>query len=169
MRFPYTSCTIATVPLYPITGVCMERNLSMLAATLGASLATMGCGAAPQQCTLAYPLTVSPLAATLDHASTAAANQVKFRGIAYLVATPATCPQRTDLGALEYATWTNPDPADIQISSAYDDTNGIASCTNATSGAVSLTGTFMPVKIGVGTVGAPDGLTHVVTVTLTCK
>ena len=100
--------------------------------------------------------------------ATGKANQVQFRGIAYAVSTPASCPQRTDFGALEYAMWSNPDSTDIQISSAYDDSNGVASCINSTSGAVTLTGTFMPVKIGNGTVGPPDNVTHVVNVTLTC-
>lgn len=151
----------------------MKGRIVILSAALLAPLAIGGCGSGgtPQteQCTVSYPLTVTPLAATLDHRATGTADQVQFRGIAYAVSTPASCPQRTDFGALEYATWTNPDPMDIQISSAYDNTNGVASCVNSTSGAVTLTGTFMPVKVGNGTVGPPDNVTHVITVSLTCN
>lgn len=151
----------------------MKGHILILTVALLAPLAIEGCGsggtAQDQQCTVSYPLTVTPLAATLDHMSVGTANQVQFRGIAYAVSVPASCPQRTDLEALEYATWSNPDSADIQISSAYDASNGLASCINATAGAVTITGTFMPVKVGSGIVGAPDGLTHIVNVTLTCK
>ena len=151
----------------------MKVRTVILTTAILAPLGIGGCGSGgtpqQQQCTVSYPLTVTPLAATLDHMDAATANQIKFRGVAYAVSVPASCPQRTDLGALEYATWSNPDPTDVQISSAYDDSNGVASCVNATAGTVTLTGTFMPVKIGEVTVGAPDGLTHVVNVTLTCK
>ncbi len=44
--------------------------------------------------------------------------------------------------AIVYGTWSNPDPTDIQISSAIDNTNGTAVCKAATNGAVTLTGTF---------------------------
>ncbi len=44
-----------------------------------------GCGSShsvQQPCTVSYPLTVSPLAATLDHMATGSENTVQFRGVA---------------------------------------------------------------------------------------
>lgn len=53
--------------------------------------------------------------------------------------------------AREYATWSNPDPAAIQISSADDLTNGTAVCKAPTDGPVTLTGTFSQMVSGPAT------------------
>ena len=131
-----------------------------------------GCGSkasTQQQCVGSWPLTVTPMSATLDHTAAGAQNLVVFRGVARATL-PAGCPQTTDLEALVYASWSNPDPTDIQISSADDSTNGQASCLHATSAAVTLTGTFSNYTAPDGTVvGTPADLTYVVGVSLACK
>jgi len=43
--------------------------------------------------------------------------------------------------ALVYASWSNPDPLDVTVSSAADFTNGLATCKNTTAGPVTLTAT----------------------------
>jgi len=67
-------------------------------------------------------------------------DDVQFAGIAYPTA-PAGCPipQWEDL---DYGVWSNPEPNEIQISSADDSTNGTAVCVAPTNGPVTLTGTF---------------------------
>jgi hypothetical protein len=65
----------------------------------------------------------------------------------------------------DYAAWTNPDPINIQISSANDATNGTAVCKGPTNGAVTLTGTFAAVAGGTAGNGLPQTIE---TVQLTC-
>jgi hypothetical protein len=61
--------------------------------------------------------------------------------------------------AIEYGTWSNPDPVDITISSANDSTNGTALCKAPTNGAVTLTGAFP--------IGSPNP--NMKSVQLTCE
>lgn len=112
-----------------------------------------------------FVLTVTPTSATVDHKAKSPLNQVQFIGTGRATAAPG-CP-RPALARLEYAAWSNPDPTDIQISSANDSTNGTAVCVNATNGAVTLNGTFAPV-----TPKGPAGSgtdTTVKSVTLACQ
>jgi hypothetical protein len=88
-----------------------------------------------------WVVNVAPLSATVNHSAAPPANQVQFIG----AATPAPAGPGCAVPALSvrlYAAWTNPDPADITISSANDSTNGTALCKEPTNGAVTLTGAF---------------------------
>jgi hypothetical protein len=118
---------------------CILTGLS--GGLFGALTFVSGCGGvSPVPCSLTTVITVSPLSATVNHAAAPPANQVQFIGTAAPTAPPG-CPVPQWI-ALDFATWTNPDPTDIQISSANDSTNGTAVCKAPTSGAVTLTGTF---------------------------
>ncbi|MFZ0394162.1 MAG: hypothetical protein WCF17_02600 [Terracidiphilus sp.] len=105
---------------------------------LAALLVLCGCGSNP--CNSAWELQVSPASATVNHSAAPPKNQTQFVAVAAPVA-QAGCaiPQ---IVAREYATWSNPDPSAIQISSASDLTNGTAVCKAPTNGPVTLKGTF---------------------------
>jgi hypothetical protein len=90
-------------------------------------------------------VTVAPLSAIADHSAAPPGNQVQFIATAAPVAPPG-CPL-PEWMARVYAAWSNPDPADITISSANDSTNGMATCKAPTRGAVTLTGTFSSVPL----------------------
>lgn len=127
----------------------------------------VGCaGTSPDSCTTTFQLRVSPESATVDHTATPPGNQVQFQGAAFATASAPSCPVPA-LARLEYAAWTNPDPDDIQISSANDSTNGTATCVSATNGPVILTGTFAPVTVTGPAGSGTDTTTQ--TVSLTCK
>jgi len=106
---------------------------------------TCGCGGSTgtAKCTLTTVINVNPTSATVSHAATPPFNQVQF-----IAAGGYAAPAGSEncaipaIAWIEYGTWTNPDPNDIQISSASDSTNGTAVCEAATKGAVTLTGTF---------------------------
>ncbi|MGA2571617.1 MAG: hypothetical protein ABSF23_13955 [Terracidiphilus sp.] len=104
-----------------------------------------GCGGNPAvNCSLGdVEVRVTPTSATIDHAAAPPGNQIQFVGVAQPTA-PIGCPLPTWV-AISHATWSNPDPVDIQISSANDATNGTAICKSPTNGAVTLTGTFTQV------------------------
>lgn len=115
-----------------------------LAVTLVLSLgAVCGCGgkSTMDSCSYSVVIRVNPTSATANHSGNPPANQIQFVGAAYPTATPPSCPVPAS-SALSFATWSNPDPSAIQISSANDSTNGAAVCKASTSGAVTLTGTF---------------------------
>ena len=104
-----------------------------------------GCGgsAGSAGCTLTTVISVNPTSATVDHAATPPANHVQFIAAGgYAAPTGSEHCAVPALAWIEYGTWTNPDPADIQISSATDSTNGTAVCKSPTNGPVTLTGTF---------------------------
>lgn len=128
----------------------------------------LGCGGTSikQDCGIYWILTVTPSSATVDHNAKSPLNQVQFVGVARATAPPG-CPRPADLERLEYASWSNPDPTDIQISSANDSTNGTAICLNATHGPVTLTGTFAPITVNGPAGGGTDKT--VKSVTLTCQ
>jgi hypothetical protein len=112
-------------------------------AGLFAALAVLsGCAAHPTMmpCEVTVEVQVSPTSATVDHGAKPPGNQTQFKGLARPTA-PAGCPV-PEWVASTYATWSNPDPADIQISSANNSTNGTAVCKAPTNGPVTLTGTF---------------------------
>jgi hypothetical protein len=104
-----------------------------------------GCGgsAGTARCTLTTVINVNPTSATVSHAATPPTNQVQF-----IAAGGYAAPAGSEncaipaIAWIEYGTWSNPDPNDIEISSASDNTNGTAVCEAATKGAVTLTGTF---------------------------
>jgi hypothetical protein len=100
----------------------------------------MGCGAASPNCTLTPELGLSPASATANHAAAAPGNQQKFTADEGFTTAQAGCgvPQ---IVALVYPAWTVSDPLDVTISSAQDQTNGLAKCVNATAGPVTLTAT----------------------------
>jgi hypothetical protein len=145
----------------------MRRSIYLLAVfastTTGVSIVGCAAGNTPTDCSGLYVLNVSPTAATADHSATAPGNQVQFQG-AYgaFGKAPAGC-AISNVVVKEYATWQNPDPLDISISSAIDETNGTAVCTGTTAGPITLTGSFAPNSV------PPATTTTVKTVTLTCR
>jgi hypothetical protein len=133
-----------------------------------AMLPLCGCAASvgtTVSCNNTWTLTVSPNVATTSHSAQAPANQVQFTGIYHPVAV-AGCPVPT-VEELEYASWTDPDTIDIQISSANDATNGTAVCKGPTNGAVTLTGVFSPILVNGPAGGGTPQTTE--TVQLTCQ
>ena len=98
-------------------------------------------------CTLYSVVNVSPTSATVNHAAAPPANQVQFVGTGTYAAQGSHC-AIPELAWIAYGTWSNPDPTDIQISSADNFTNGTAVCLAATNGAVTLTGTFPATGLG---------------------
>ena len=103
--------------------------------------ALCGCSGNPSvSCNLSTVISVAPTSATVDHAAAPPGNQVQFVGYARPTAPPG-CAIPAWV-AIAYATWSNPDPTDIEISSADDSTNGTAVCKTPTDGSVTLTGTF---------------------------
>ncbi len=116
------------------------RPLAGLAAILALICGCAGNGTIGD-CTLYAVITVTPSSATLNHAAAPPANQVQFIGTGGYAASGSHCAVPA-LSWIAYGTWTNPDPADIQISSAQNSTNGTAVCLAPTNGAVTLTGTF---------------------------
>jgi hypothetical protein len=124
------------------------------------SLCAVACasllGCAGQDCSLTQVYSVSPSMATVDHAAKTPDNQQLFLAeTTPHAAAGCAVPQYV---VRAYPTWTNPDPIDITISSANDNTNGVATCNAATNGAVTLTATS-----GTGASAS------VATVQLTCK
>jgi hypothetical protein len=114
-----------------------------------------GCAASPGNnplgCTTS--ISVSPATAVADHSAASPGNQVQFMGTSSESCTNGASPQ---VIARVYGAWTNPDPINIQISSANDVTNGTAICKGATSGAVALTDTVVQ---GTSTVAKQVSLT----------
>ncbi len=104
--------------------------------------ALCGCGGTPvTKCDETVVITVNPTSATVSHSAAPPANQVQFIGEGSYAASGEHCAVPA-LAWIAYGTWSNPDPTDITISSANDNTNGTAVCKAATNGAVPLTGTF---------------------------
>ena len=134
--------------------------MKALLAVTGCCLMLSGCaavGSSGSGCVEGIEFSTSPAAATADHSAASPGNQQKFNsGIAPTVtgtgcALPAWVMTATP-------TWANPDPLDISISSAPDETNGTAVCTAATLGPVTLTATE-----------TYSSKTYTSSVTLTCK
>ncbi|MEO6922396.1 MAG: hypothetical protein ABI142_01095 [Bryocella sp.] len=101
-----------------------------------------GCGSSNSVCTYDLTYTASPATATKSHLSAAPDNQQQFT--AQVIATPPTGCTAKGYTARAYAVWTSTDPTNISISNAADATNGLATCTGATSGPVTLTATTGP-------------------------
>lgn len=131
----------------------------------------VGCGVGPSPtCTPKPYLTVSPIDATVDHTAAPPQNQVQFittesenfyTSSGQFCAVPAVV-------SIAHPVWTNPQPQAISISSANDQTNGLAVCTAATSGPVTLTGTVNG-ALGQGAGGDIPVTPLTITVQLVCN
>lgn len=131
---------------------------NLIVGLLVAITVVCGCaGNASIGCSDSIVLTVSPSSATADHSAAPPGNQVQFIGVVRYTAPPGCAAPA--LAVIAFATWSNPDSADIAISSANDSTNGTAVCKAPTNGAVTLTGAF--------SIGSPSPTTK--SVQLTCK
>ncbi len=111
-------------------------------ALLAVLVVACGCGgqAAMNRCELTIVSTVAPASATVSHSAAPPGNQVQFVATQAPTAPPGCAVPDWILRAEPI--WSNPDPADITISSADDATNGTAVCKGATDGAVTLTATI---------------------------
>ena len=85
-------------------------------------------------------LGVQPQTVTLNHAS---ANNFQQFGAAETL--PAGCSGAVPALAF-LPTWSTSDPADVSISNARNNTNGIATCLHATPGPVTVTATTQGVN-----------------------
>ena len=113
-----------------------------------------GCGAAAPACSSHEVLTLSPAMATADHAAKPPGNQQQFRAVGTYATSQPGCAVPA-LAILEQPDWTSADPIHVQISSAKDATNGLATCLGPTDNPVLLT--------------ASTAATQPATVTLSCK
>jgi hypothetical protein len=94
------------------------------------------------ECNASLVVGVNPSSATVNHAAAPPANQVQFiANEAYSAPAGEHCAVPA-IAWIVAGTWSNPDPQDIEISSANNSTNGTAVCLAPTNGAVTLTGTF---------------------------
>ncbi len=127
-------------------------------ASLLVFLAGVGCGGTMQsQSCNATALSISPPAATANHAATAPANQQQFSAAPVLPTgcTPPPLP-------LDFATWSVSDPVNVSISNANDSTRGTATCIGATAGPVTVTAMANDTRLA-------GGATVSGTATLTCN
>ena len=122
-----------------------------------------GCGTNHNPCVTGngFEIGSSSSTNTANHASAVPANQVKFTAASSpFVISGSGCAIPAIIATVN-ATWTSSDSKDVTISSAADQTNGTATCVNATNGPVTITAT------------APKGSTVYTptsaTTTLTCK
>ncbi len=118
------------------------------------SLSLCGCGGSPN-CDLPDVVSVSPASATADHGAEAPGGRQRFMETSAPNTTVPGCPVPAHILLLQ-PNWTVSDPLHVSISSAKDDTNGLAICLGATQGAATI------VAVGTGTVPSR-------TATLTCK
>ena len=124
-----------------------------------------GCGvAAPPACVESFTLSAGPQDASsptaggiADHNAAAPGNQQQFLAASGIQVVSGQCavPQ---LGVIVHAQWTVSDNIDVQISSAQDQTNGLATCTGATLAPATVTATY-----------TEAGVTKSASSTLTCK
>ena len=127
-------------------------SVALLVLTVGFT----GCGANAHNCTPGPgTVTITPASANADHTLPAPGNQVQFTATESGFALPSGCSQAQLIWAQK---WTDSDPADVTIDQAGP-TNGLATCVNATAGAVTVTGTGY----------SPGGRSHTGTAQLTCK
>lgn len=127
----------------------MKRIWAIAWVSLGFA-ALAGCGSGPgssgltpkEECPAAYELEISPASATANHSAAPPGNQQKFTAVwPNIFATQNGCVESA-LEALVYPQWTSSDPLNVSVSSASDATNGTATCTGSTSGAVTLSATY---------------------------
>lgn len=124
---------------------------------------TAGCGVVSKTCPTAL-VAVDPAAATADHLAAPPGDQQGFlatespAGVS--INDGASCAVPQYVAGLS-PNWTVSDTINVKISSAQDDTNGVATCIGATKGAVTLTAIGSPGN------GAPSETLG--TASLTCK
>ena len=133
----------------------MLKPLRLASLAVIAFLVSLGCGSSQQNCNLTA-LSVSPLSATADHATSTPGNQVQF------FAGPITKGQCGAGGCVNCwgQTWTVSDPVDVSISNNAND-SGTATCLGSTNAAVTITAT--------APVSSKSSQTVTGTATLTCK
>lgn len=117
-----------------------------------------GCASGGASCAnVQYKMSISPTSATVNHAATPPGDQQQFRAGESAIAQPG-CPVSA-LVAPVLPVWTSSDPLNVKITNSQDySTNGIATCSAATSAPVTLTATY----------GAGANVTTA-TATLTCN
>lgn len=107
------------------------------------AISAAGCGGrgSPPNC-LVGSLNISPATATASHVSASPGNQAQFFGADATNLLPAGCvsaaitqAMRTDLK------WSTSDPANVSIGNTVGVNYGLATCNNATTGAVTITAT----------------------------
>ena len=118
-----------------------------------ASAMLVGCGSSTHDCTPSpLVVTVSPSSATADHSVAAPGNQAQFT----FTSTGGDVPSGCSVAAVVVPPqWSSSDPTDITFA---DTTNGLATCTGATSGAATVS-----VKV------TKNGATGKGTASLTCN
>lgn len=138
-----------------------------LAFTLCTAILT-GCGAGSPACVTGSSLDVSPATATADSTAKIPGNQQQFKASSQPISLKGNCALPAFI-AIVHPNWTNPDPIHIAISSANDDTNGLATCKGPTAGPVTLTAG--PVSLTAGPVSptAQPTTPPTATVQLTCR
>ena len=113
-------------------GSCTNVRLLVLGSVL--TILT-GCGGtAPPDCSIAVALAVAPQSGTADHAAAPPGNQVSFVG---LDMAPASCPPTPGAPRLDLK-WFVSDP-NVTIGNTQGVDYGVATCKNATTGAVMVT------------------------------
>jgi len=112
-------------------------------AILAMSATLAGCGGRgnPPNC-IVFALNINPATAAANHVSASPGNQAQFFGAdatnllpAGCVSTAITQAMRTDLK------WTTSDPVNVSIGNTVGVNYGLATCNNATAGAVTITAT----------------------------
>jgi hypothetical protein len=136
-------------------------ELSLISLTISSLLC--GCGTNGNPCVTGNSFVVSPYSSTnvANHASAAPANQVRFVAASGVIVLSGSGCAVPNVMHTVPAAWTTSDPKDVIISSASDDTNGTATCVNATDGPVTVTAT--------APVGATVYTPKTASTTLTCK
>jgi hypothetical protein len=111
------------------------RALAAAATVLCFALA--GCGGNNNRCFIGS-ITVSPGAATVDHAAAPPGNTQQFAAFA------ASAPQGCAVAQsnLTNVIWSVSDPVNVSIGGTPGPSNGLATCKAATAGAVTVTGTL---------------------------
>ena len=118
-------------------------KLTITMTWLGAvAVLVAGCGGGSPNCATVSVLRAGPATATADSKAAAPGNQVKFQASSDVrpVDPKAACALPA-LSVLVNAAWTSSDAVHVSISSAADETNGLAVCNGPTAGAVTLTAT----------------------------
>jgi hypothetical protein len=137
--------------------------LAGLAAVLAGICGCTGNGMLGDDCNGSLVVAVNPSSATVNHAAAPPANQVQFIADEGYAAPAGGHCAVSAIAKIVPGTWANPDPQDIQISSANNSTNGTAVCLSPTNGAVTLTGTFSTTVVA----SQPQSSTQ--SVQLTCE
>ncbi len=124
-----------------------------------------GCGAASTPaCVESFSLSAAPQSApsptaggVADHNAKAPGNQQQFLASSGVEVVSGRCAVPAVI-AIVHAQWTVSDNIDVQISSAADQTNGLATCIGATLAPATVTASY-----------TQGGVTKTSSTTLTCK